>query len=256
MLKFELQGKNALVTGGASGIGLATVELLAKSGARVALNDLEHNPELDAQVTRLQGLGYEVIAAPGNAGKPGEAEAMVAAAIRSMDNQLDFLVNNAGTPGTSSIVPPTDFKTQSEEFWDLLLNVNLKGPQRCTAAAEQALRKSKGAIVNTASIAGMRGNGSSAVYSATKAGLISLTQEFARGLGPDIRVNAIAPGMVESNWDCRFELDMEYVKSVPMQRVGQPEDYAEVIVYLLAGAGYITGETVVVDGGLLTGRRG
>jgi len=255
MITFQLDNKKALVTGGASGIGLATVELLAKSGAEVVVNDLPDNPELDKQVDRLTKLGYTVFAAPGNAGIASDAESMVHSAIESLGGTLDYLVNNAGTPGTKTVVAPTDFETQNEEFWDLLLNVNLKGPQRCTAAAEKALRKSKGAIVNTASIAGMRGNGSSAVYSATKAGLITLTQENARGLGPDIRVNAIAPGVTMSNWDCRFEYDEEHIKSIPMQRPGMPEDYAEVIVFLLAGASYMTGEVVVIDGGLLTGRR-
>ena len=255
MINYQLANKTALVTGAASGIGLATVELLAKSGAHVAINDLDNNPELSRQVERLTDLGYKVIAAPGDTGHATDAHRMVQDAIASLGGSLDFLVNNAGTPGTRSIIQPDDFEAQSEEFWDRLLNVNLKGPQRCIAAAIDALKKSRGAIVNTASVSGLRGNGSSSVYSATKAGLITLTQEHARVLGPEVRVNAIAPGMVESNWECRFEIDDDTIKSVPLQRVGQPADYADVIVYLLAGAQYITGEIVVVDGGLLTGRR-
>ena len=254
MITYQLNGKKALVTGGASGIGLATVELLAKSGAQVAINDLPDNPELKLQVDRLVGQGYKVSAAPGNTGDADDARRMVNNAVESLGG-LDYLVNNAGTPGTRSAIPPADFETQNEAFWDHLFNVNLRGPQRCTAAAAVALRRSGGAIVNTASIAGLRGNGSSAVYSASKAALISLTQEHARGLGPDIRVNAIAPGFVQSNWECRFELDDDYLQSLPMQRIGQPDDYASVIVFLLAGTTYMTGEIVVVDGGLLTGRR-
>jgi len=255
MINYLLENRTALVTGGASGIGLATAELLAKSGAYVAINDLENNPELVTQVDRLTQLGYRVVAAPGDTGKAGEAQQMVHKAIADLGGSLNFLVNNAGTPGTRSVIEPDDFETQNEAFWDRLVNVNLKGPQRCIAAAIDALRKSRGAIVNTASVSGLRGNGSSSVYSATKAGLITLTQEHARVLGPEVRVNAIAPGLVESNWECRFDVDDHTVKSIPLQRIGQPSDYADVIVYLLAGARYITGEIVIVDGGLLTGRR-
>ena len=255
MINFQLNRKTALVTGAASGIGLATAELLARSGVTVAINDLPDNSSLDQQIKRLTGLGYKVVAAPGDTGDPEDAPRMVRDAIASLDGRLDYLVNNAGTPGTGSVIEPDDFEAQNEAFWNKLLNVNLKGPHRCVAAAANSLKTSRGAIVNTASVSGLRGNGSSSVYSATKAGLITLTQEYARALGPEVRVNAIAPGMVESNWQCRFETDDDTINSIPMQRVGQPEDYAEVIVYLLAGAAYITGETVVVDGGLLTGRR-
>jgi len=255
MIKFQLDDKKALVTGGASGIGLATVELLATSGAHVAVNDLRDNPELKKQVDRLKSLGHKVVVAPGDTGDPEQAQEMVHGAIENLGGSLDYLVNNAGTPGTRSVIRPDDFEIQTEAFWDKLVNVNLKGPQRCTAAAIGALKKSRGAIVNTASVSGLRGNGSSSVYSATKAGLITLTQEHARVFGPEVRVNAIAPGLVESNWECKFDIDNHTIKSIPLQRIGQPADFAETIVYLLAAGNYITGEIVVIDGGLLTGRR-
>jgi 3-oxoacyl-[acyl-carrier protein] reductase len=138
-------------------------------------------------------------------------------------------------------------------MWEKLLAVNLLGPQRCTVAAVPWLREARGAVVNTASIAGIRGNGSSTVYCATKAALINLTREHARALGPEIRVNAIAPGTVDSNWECRFERPESFVHSIPLQRRGLPDDYAEVILFLCAGAAYVTGETIVVDGGLTAG---
>ncbi|MDB4223506.1 SDR family oxidoreductase [Granulosicoccus sp.] len=253
MISFSLTGKRALVTGAASGIGLATATLLAKSGASVALNDLPHNEKLEAEVQRLTAEGCDVIAAPGNVGDAASAAEFVARAISDLGG-LDYLVNNAGTPGTSKPIPPSDFTVQNEEFWQKLLSINLQGPYRCTAAAIEALSdSSSAAIVNTASTAGIIGNGSSAVYAATKAGLIALTKEHARAFGPDIRVNAIAPGIVDSEWECRFDISPDTFASLPMRRPGRPEDFAEAIVYLLAGAAYITGQVIVVDGGLLAG---
>jgi 3-oxoacyl-[acyl-carrier protein] reductase len=253
MISFSLTGKRALVTGAASGIGLATAELLARSGASVALNDLLHNAKLDAEVERLTAEGCDVIAAKGDVGDATSAAEFVAKAINELGG-LDFLVNNAGTPGTHSPIPPSDFTAQNEEFWQKLLSINLQGPFRCTAAAIDALRESSSAaIVNTASTAGLIGNGSSAAYASTKAGLIALTKEHARAFGPDIRVNAIAPGIVDSEWECRFDIPSDTLAKLPMRRKGRPEDYAEAIVYLLAGASYITGQVLVVDGGLMTG---
>ena len=253
MISFSLAGKRALVTGAASGIGLATAELLARSGATVALNDLQSNAKLGVEVKRLTADGYDVIAAPGNVGSADSAAEFVAKAIDQMGG-LDYLVNNAGTPGTHSPIPPSDFVVQNEDFWQKLLSINLQGPYRCTAASIDALRKSSSAaIVNTASTAGLIGNGSSAAYAATKAGLIALTKEHARAFGPNIRVNAIAPGIVESDWECQFDIPSDTLATLPMKRKGQPEDFAEAIVYLLAGASYITGQVLVVDGGLMAG---
>jgi 3-oxoacyl-[acyl-carrier protein] reductase len=131
------------------------------------------------------------------------------------------------------------------------LHVNLLGPFRCTRAAADVLKASKGAVVNTASIAAFGGGGSSSPYCASKAALVSLTREWARALAPDVRVNAIAPGMVDSQWMCRFEeTGLDVTETIPLQRAGSPEDYAEAILFLAAGAGYVNGQTLTVDGGL------
>jgi 3-oxoacyl-[acyl-carrier protein] reductase len=252
MITADLRGRRALITGAASGIGLATAELFARAGARVALNDLAANPRLEAEVARLRQDGLDVHAAPGDVAAPEDAARMVQAAAGAMGG-LDYLVNNAGTPGTPRPIAPADLVRQDEAFWQKLLSVNLIGPYRCVRAALPWLKAARGAVVNTASVAAFGGGGSSTTYCATKAGLVSMTRELARGLGPEVRVNAIAPGIVAgSNWECRWtddEVDAD-LKRVPLGRAGRPEDYAEAILFLCAGAAYVTGVTLVVDGGL------
>lgn len=251
MITADLSGKVAFVTGGASGIGLATVERLAKNGCKVAINDLGSNPRLPQEVTRLVSGGHNVAAFPGDVSKPDDVNTMIEAAVRHF-GRLDYLVNNAATPGTRAPIPPGDFERQDEAFWTKLVSINQVGPYRCIKAAAPHLRDAKGAVVNVASTAGLGYGGSSSVYVSTKAALIVLTKEWAHALGPDVRVNAIAPNVVEgSGWECRFDpADLaQTVAKLPLRRAGRPEDYAEVIFYLLAGAGYITGQTIVVDGG-------
>ena len=189
----DLNGKTALVTGGASGIGYATVELFARRGAKVALNHLPDDARGAQAVARLRADGLDVIAAPGDVSKPGTAEAMVRDAIEKL-RRLDYLANNAGTPATNEPIAPADLDRVTEEFWGKILSTNLLGPFRCTHAAADALRASQGAVCNTASVAGLNMPGSSMAYGASKAALISLTKNLARALAPQARVNAVAPG--------------------------------------------------------------
>ena len=190
-ISYRLDGRRALVTGSASGIGLATAELLARSGANVVMNDVSIE-NLAAAVTRLRDTGLSVEAAPGDLGRSAIAGEV----------------------------------------------------------AERALRESQGAAVNTVSVSAFGGGASSTAYATAKAGLVGLTRELARGLAPNVRVNGIAPGLVNSPWECSFgDLDAKAQASVPLARVGEPRDYAEVIVFLCAGAGYVTGEVIPVTGG-------
>lgn len=248
---FDLEKHKVLVTGSASGIGLATVKAFASNGATVAVNDLAGD-NFDAALDEFATRGYKVIPAPGDIGDPVLANTMVNNAIKGLQG-LDYLINNAGTPATKSPIAPSDFDRQDESLWSRLLNVNLLGPYRCTKAASSALRQSSGAIVNTASVSAFGGGGSSSPYCATKAALVALTREWSRALAPDVRVNAIAPGLVDSNWMCRFEdTDFDVVTAVPLGRQGMPEEYANIILFLAAGATYMTGQTVIVDGGVMT----
>lgn len=249
--KFDLENHKTLVTGGASGIGLATVKAFLKNGATVAINDLP-GEKFDAVLYELASNGSKVIAAPGDIGDPGAAGEMVNQAISSLGG-LNYLINNAGTPATSTPIAPSDFDRQDELLWNRLLNVNLLGPYRCTRAAANSLRQSNGAIVNTASVSAFGRGGSSSPYCATKAALVSITREWSRALAPEVRVNAIAPGLVESDWMCRFDdTEFDVVNEVPLERQGAPDEYAEFILFLAAGATYMTGQTVIVDGGMMT----
>ena len=250
MISADLRGKKVLVTGGASGIGLATVELFARSGATVALNDLPSNERAARAVERLTGEGLHVLEAAADVGDGEQAVTMVTRAVGAMGG-LDYLVNNAGTPGTRVPIAPAELDRLSDAFWDRLLSVNLLAPFRCTRAAAPFLKAAQGAVVNTSSSTALIGGGSSAAYSASKAALNNLTRQLARGLAPEVRVNAIAPSLVDSNWEVAWPEDelQRHIATTPLKRKGDPLEYAEVILFLCAGASFINGQTILVDGG-------
>lgn len=251
MISADLTGKRALVTGGASGIGLATVIMLAENGATVALNHLEDDPAGPAQVSRLQEQGLKVVGAAGNVSVAGNAETMVLSAIETLGG-LDILVNNAGTSGTQDKIPPSELDMMTEEFWQLLLNTNLLGAFRCAKAAAESLKAGQGAVVNIASIAGLGKQGSSIAYAASKAALVSLTQSLARGLAPEVRVNAVAPGQTRTPWTENWpEERKQWARDLSvLDRVSEPEDIAEAVLFLAAGGKMVTGHVLVVDGGM------
>ena len=165
--------------------------------------------------------------------------------------RLDYLINNAGTTGTVMPIDFVDLDAMTDEFWEKMVSTNLVSAFRCSRAAAPALRASRGAIVNTASVAGLGMRGSSIAYAASKAGLISVTRSLARALAPEVRVNAVAPGLTISpiNRDWPEERLRRTLDRTLLRRLAQPSDIAEGILFLAASASYITGEVLVIDGG-------
>jgi 3-oxoacyl-[acyl-carrier protein] reductase len=255
MLSADLRDKAVLVTGGASGIGLATVERFARCGAVVAMNHLADDPRGAKEIARLTGEGLRVVGAPGDIAQPAAAPKIVAAALDGIGKRLDYLVNCAGTPGGTEPYSYDDLDAMTDAFWDKLMQVNLVGMFRITRAAKPALVAAKGAVVNIASVAGLHMRGSSLVYAATKAGVISITVALARALAPDVRVNAIAPGLVDSPWTKPWpeQRKKNSVRRTLLGRMAKPEDIADGALFLCAGTSFVTAQTLVIDGGLIFG---
>ena len=249
-IEANLQGKAVLVTGASSGIGLAAVELFSRCGAKVALNHLPDDERGPQQVARLVAQGLDVIAAPGNVSDVQGAGAMVTVAVKEL-GRLDVLINNAGTANTIEPVPFEDFDAMTEEFWDAVLSTNLIGSFRCARAAAPHLIASRGAIVSTASVAGLGRRGSSIAYGASKAGVINLTQSLAKALAPHVRVNAVAPGLVNTPWTKPWpqERKQRSIEQSLLARMVEPEDIAQTMLFLSCQSA-ITGQTVAVDCGM------
>ena len=195
----------------------------------------------------VQSAGSRGLLLQGDVADDGRDRAMVEAVVKEF-GRLDLLVNNAAT---TYFVDMADFDAMTEEKWDRIYDVNVKGLFWCSRAAVPALRKAHGQIINTASNAGLTGKGSSIAYAASKAAVIALTKGMASVLAPDVRVNAVAPGMVDSPWNTGRKQRVETAaQHTPLGRVATPEDIAAVILDLAAGFSIATGSVVLVDGGI------
>ena len=250
MVTADLTGKAVLITGASSGIGLAAAQMFGSCGAKIALNHPADDPRGPEQVELLRSAGIDVVGAPGDVSAPGDAERMVEGAAASLGRRLDILINNAGTSNTVEPVPFEDLDAMTESFWSVILSTNLIGPFRCAHAAAPYLRKTRGAIVNTASISGFGVRGSSIAYGASKAGLINLTRNLGIALGPEVRVNAVAPGLVNTPWTQPWpeERKRRSIDATMLKRIVEPEDIANAMLFLAVHPA-ISGQTLAVDGG-------
>ncbi len=243
----ELLGKVALVTGGAQGIGKAIALILARNGADVAVWDINLEKAQET-ANEIEALGKRSIAMKVNVADFKEVERTVDAVVEQW-GRIDILVNNAGITRDRLILRMT------EEDWDVVLNVNLKGTFNCTKAVIRHMSKHRsGKIVSIASVTGEMGNPGQANYGASKAGVIGFTKTIAREFAArGINVNAIAPGFIQTAMtDAIPEKAKEELKRmIPMERLGQPEDVAEAVLFLVSErSSYITGQVLNVNGGI------
>ena len=242
----KMKNKTALITGGGTGIGKAIALLLAKSGVNIALNYSRSEEDALKTCQEIENLGVRSLSYKADVSRDVEVRAMVSHVVADFGT-LDILVNNAGM---THFVEHFDLEGMKEEYWDDILGVNVKGMFFCCRAAADELKKSKGCIINITSIAGLTGLGSSIAYSASKAAATSVTKSLARVLAPEVRVNAVAPGIVQTRWvEGKEDHITRLAAGTPLGRVAGPEDIAEVVYSLIAHAGFVTGQTIVVDGG-------
>lgn len=244
----DLQGKAALVTGGGTGIGRATALLLARHGAEVAVNYSRSEAEAQNTVEEIEKLGGRAIKVCADVADDAAVTAMVAVVVREF-GRLDVLINNAGWAKFTEF---KDLDAVDDEEWDHTLGVNVKGPFFCARAAAPPMRQAgAGVVVNVSSIAGLLARGSSIPYVVSKAALNTLTRALARTLAPDIRVNAVAPGVVDTRWvDGRDAFVRGAQLQTPMRRMATPEDVAQVILSLIVSNDFVTGQILAVDGGM------
>jgi 3-oxoacyl-[acyl-carrier protein] reductase len=236
----------ALITGGGTGVGRATALKLAARGYDVAINYSRSEEEAKATAAEARQAGVRAIVLPCDVSDDGQVRGMLDR-LRQEFGRLDVLVNNAAT---TQFIEHSDLEALTEEIWDRILAVNLKGPFFVARAAIPLLRVQGGVIVNVASVAGLAGAGSSIAYAASKGGLITLTRSLARAFAPTIRVNAVCPGVILSRWlDDHPEMIEAAIKITPLKRASTPEDIADAVCFLACDAGMMTGQALVIDGG-------
>ena len=247
-----LQGKTALITGAARGIGKAIALRFAAEGADIAFTDLVLNEEMAAVVesTRqeIEAVGVTCRAYAGNAADFAETDALVKQVVADFGH-IDILVNNAGITKDGLLL------RMSEAQWDAVINVNLKSAFNFIhACAPIMMRQRQGSIINMASVVGVHGNAGQANYAASKAGLIALAKSVAKELGSrGVRANAIAPGFIETAMTAALpeETRAEWIKFIPLRRGGTVDDIASTALYLASDlSAYVTGQVIQVDGGM------
>ena len=244
----DLSGKKALVTGGSGGIGRATCLKLAELGADVGINYFGSREKAEKVASEIKAIGRKSVLLKADVSDHKEASVMVENYVKT-EGGLDFLVNNAGINKDQLII------RMKESDWDEVIAINLKGTFNCVQAAAKVMMKNRsGVIINLSSVVALTGNAGQVNYTSAKAGIIGLTKTIARELASrSIRANAIAPGFIETEMTAGLsdENRENIAKRIPLGKFGSPEDVANAIAFLVSDeAKYITGQTIVIDGGL------
>ncbi|MEO1654047.1 MAG: 3-oxoacyl-[acyl-carrier-protein] reductase [Bacteroidota bacterium] len=243
-----LEGKNALITGASKGIGKAIAQRFAEQGANVAFTYLSSVEKAQALEQALSASGAKVKGYRSDASVHTAAEELVKNTLEDF-GRIDIVVNNAGITKDGLLM------RMSEENWDRVIEVNLKSVFNLTKSVmRQMMKQRAGSIINITSVVGIRGNAGQANYAASKAGIIGFTKSIALELGTrNIRSNAIAPGFIETEMTEELANKADWLKNIPLQRGGLPEEVADCAVFLASDMSkYITGQVLQVDGGMLT----
>lgn len=243
-----LEGKTALVTGGARGIGKAIALRFAAEGADVAFSDLNYDENAIALEKELAALGVKAKGYASDASSFEGSDKLITDVVNDF-GRIDVLVNNAGITRDNLLMRMT------EADWDLVIKVNLKSIFNMTKAVQKVMLKQRsGSIINMSSVVGLSGNAGQSNYSASKAGLVGFTKSMAQELGSrSIRCNAIAPGFIETDMTARLPEDVRkaWIEGIPLKRGGKPEDVADVSLFLASDlSSYVTGQVISVCGGM------
>lgn len=245
-----LEGKVAIVTGAARGIGKSVAIRFAQEGCNIAFTDLNVDENAEATKKEIEALGVKVQAYASNAASFDDTHEVVKEIVKDF-GRVDILVNNAGITRDGLMM------RMSEQQWDMVININLKSAFNFIHALTPIMMKQKsGSIINMSSVVGVHGNAGQANYSASKAGMIGLAKSIAQELGSrGIRANAIAPGFIatEMTHQLSEEVRAEWAKQIPLRRAGTPEDVANAAIFLASDlSSYITGQVIQIDGGMNT----